>query len=84
MFPFLSLDNNEINDLHHIDKISHLDRLPSYELQSKLSGMPNLSDEDIENNYVYRINSDYYNLEEFKSWTRQMKKKTFQFVSSEH
>ena len=67
MFPFLSLDNNEINDLHHIDKISHLDLLPSYELQSKLSGMPNLSDADIENNYVYRINSDYYNLEEFKS-----------------
>ena len=33
MFPFLSLDNNEINDLHHIDKISHLDLLPSYELQ---------------------------------------------------
>ena len=67
MFPFLSLDNNEINDLNHIDKISHLDLLPSYELQSKLSGMPNLSDADIENNYVYRINSDYYNLEEFKS-----------------
>ena len=67
MFPFLSLDNNERNDLHHIDKISHLDLLPSYELQSKLSRMPNLSDADIENNYVYRINSDYYNLEEFKS-----------------
>ena len=67
MFPFLSLNNNERNDLHHIDKISHLDLLPSYELQSKLSRMPNLSDADIENNYVYRINSDYYNLEEFKS-----------------
>ena len=67
MFPFLSLDNNERNDLHHIDKISHLDLLPSYELQSKLSRMPNLSDAEIENNYVYRINSDYYNLEEFKS-----------------
>ena len=84
MFPFLSLDNNEINDLHHIDEISHLDLLPSYELQSKLSGMPNLSDADIENNYVYRINSDYYNLEEFKYSTRRIKKKTFQFVSSEH
>ena len=67
MFPFLSLDNNERNDLHHVDKISHLDLLPCYELQSKLSGMSNLSDADIENNYVYRINSDYYNLEEFKS-----------------
>ena len=52
MFPCLSLDNNEINDLHHIDKISHLDLLRSYELQSKLSGMPNLSDADIENNCV--------------------------------
>ena len=40
----------------------------------KLSGMPNLSDADIENNFVYRINSDYYNLEEFKSSTRQIKK----------
>ena len=47
--------------------ISHLDLLPCYELQSKLSGMSDLSDADIENNYVYRINSDYYNLEEFKS-----------------
>ena len=83
MFPCLSLDNNETNNLHHIDRTSLLDLLPSYELQSKLSGMPNLSDADIENNFVYRINSDYYNLEEFKSSTRQIKK-TFQFVSSEH
>ena len=74
MFPFLSLDNNEMNDLHHIDRISLLDLLPSYELQSNLSGMPNLSDADIENNFVYRINSDYYNLEEFKSSTRQTEK----------
>ena len=36
MFPFLSLDNNEMNDLRHIDIISLLDLLPSYELQSKL------------------------------------------------
>ena len=69
MFLFLSLDNNEVNDLHHIDRIPLLDLLPSYELQSKLSGMPNLSDADIENNFVHRINSDYYNLEEFKSST---------------
>ena len=74
MFPFLSLDNNEMNDLHHIDRISLLDLLPSYELQSKLSAMPNLSDADIKNNFVYRINSDYCNLEEFKSSTRQIKK----------
>ena len=74
MFPFLSLDNNEMIDLHHIDRISFLDLLPSYELRSKLSGMPNLSDADIENNFVYRIHSDYYNLEEFKSSTRQIKK----------
>ena len=67
MFPFPFLDNNERNDLHHVDKISRLDLLPSYELQSKLSGISNLSDADIENNYVYKINSDYYNLEEFKS-----------------
>ena len=66
MFPFLSLDNNEMNDLHHIDRISLLDFLPSYELQSKLSGMPNLSDADIENNFVYRINSYNYNFEEFE------------------
>ena len=51
MFPFPSLDNNEMSDLHHIDRISLLDLLPSYELQSKLSGMPNLSNADIENNF---------------------------------
>ena len=39
--------------------------------------MPNLSDADIENNFVCRINSDYFNLEEFKSSTRQIKKKYF-------
>ena len=32
MFSFLSLDNNEMNDPHHIDRISLLDLLPSYEL----------------------------------------------------
>ena len=74
MFPFLSLDNNEMNDLHHIDRTFLLDLLPSYELQPKLSGMPNLSDADIENNFVYRINSDCCNLEEFKCSTRQIKK----------
>ena len=36
--------------------------------------MPNLSDADNENNFVHKINSDYYNLEQFKSSTRQIKK----------
>ena len=80
MFPFLSSDNNEMNDLHHIDRISLLDLLPSYELQSKLSGMPNLSDADIENNFVCRINSDFYNLEKFKSSTRQIKNISVCFI----
>ena len=80
MFPFLLPDNNEMNDLHHVDKIFLFDLLPSYELQSKLSGMPNLSDADIENNFVCRINSDYYNLEEFKSSTRQMKSISVCFI----
>ena len=57
-----------------IDRISLLDLLPSYELQLKLSGMPNLSDADVENNFVYNKNSDYYNLGEFKSSTRQIRK----------
>ena len=47
MFLFLSVDNNEMNDLHHVDRISLLDFLPSHELQSKLSGMSNISDADI-------------------------------------
>ena len=37
-------------------------------IKEKYSGFIfNMSDAGIENNYVYRINSDYYNLEEFKS-----------------
>ena len=43
MFPFLFPDNNEMNNLHHIDRISLPDLLPSNELQSNLSGMPNIT-----------------------------------------
>ena len=77
---WLDLGGQEMDMTQNRSLLQHKGNL----LQSKLSGIPNLSDPDIENNYVHRINSDYYNLEEFKSSTRQIKKKTFQFVSSKH
>ena len=73
-FPFGYLSKLELNDLFGIDLPSQLELLPSYELRSKLSQIPNLNDFDIEENYVQTINSKYYDLHDFNSLTASIGK----------
>ena len=46
MFPFGQLDNNELLNIYDIDSPSFLDSMPSLEITSGLSNLPNLDDYD--------------------------------------
>ena len=45
-----------LNDFNGLDLPSQLKLLPSYELRSKLSGIPNLDNFDIEENHIKAVN----------------------------
>ena len=64
----------ELNDFNGLDLVSQLKLLPSYELCSKLSSIPNLDDFDIEGNHIRAVNSNYYDLHDFIKLTNSVKK----------
>ena len=63
----------ELNDFNGQDLLSELKLLPSYELRSKLSGIPNLADFDIEENHIRVVYSNYYDLHDFIKLTNSVK-----------
>ena len=80
-FPFGLSTKEELLDLYQVDRPSFLFNLPSYEMRSKLSNIPNLSDVDAENNLVnaiennsVNINSDYYEQDSFTHFFSNLKK----------
>ena len=73
-FPFGYLSSMELNDFNGLDLPSQLKLLPSYELRSKLSGIPNLDNFDIEENHIRAVNSNYYDLHDFIKLTNSVKK----------
>ena len=64
----------ELNDFNGLDLPSQLKLLPSYELRSKLSGIPNLDNFGIEENHIRAVNSNYYDLHDFIKLTNSVKK----------
>ena len=52
----------EPNDFNGVDLPSQLKFLPFYELQTKLSHIPNLDDFNIEEDHIRAVNSNYYDL----------------------
>ena len=58
-FPFGYLSKIELNELYGVDLPSQLELLPSFEIRSKVSQIPNLDDYDINENFVQSINSKY-------------------------
>ena len=62
----------ELNDFNGLDLPSQLKLLPSCELRSKLSGIPNLDDFDIEENHIRAVNSNY-DLHDFIKLTNSVK-----------
>ena len=73
-FPFGYLSRMELNDFNGLDLPSQLKLLPSYELRSKLSGIPKLDNFDIEENDIRAVNSNYYDLHDFIKLTNFVKK----------
>ena len=67
MFPFGQLDNNELINLYDFDFPSFVDSLPSFEITSGLSNLPNLDDYDIDEHLPSSVNSSYHTLQELSS-----------------
>ena len=68
-FPFGYLSVIELNELFGVDLPSQLELLPSYEIRSKPSKLPNLDDYDIDKNYIQAINSKYIDQLNFNKLT---------------
>ena len=77
MFPFSAVDDSELCSLMNCTKPSHLEFLPSFDILSKISGIPHLDNSDIENNIPNPINSKYYYLQDFEKMTLSSKKSYF-------
>ena len=64
MFPFCLLSKTELCELLEVELPSQIESLPSFEIVSKLSNLPNLNSFDIDENLIQTINSKYYKVQE--------------------
>ena len=60
IFPFGLVSKSEMFELLDVELPSQVDNLPSFEIISKLSNMPNLNSSDLDENFIQTINSKYY------------------------
>ena len=67
MFPFGQLDNDELSNLYDFDFPSFVDSMPSFEITSSLTNMPNLSDCDIDEHLPSNVNSNYHTLQDLST-----------------
>ena len=70
LFLFGLESNLELLDLYSVDNLSHLKSLPSYEIRSRLSKLPNLQDFDIDENFIHTINSHYFSSSELSKLSK--------------
>ena len=59
IFPFGLVSKSEMFELSDVDLPSQVDNLPSFEIISKLSNMPNLNSSDLDENFIHTINKYY-------------------------
>ena len=71
-FPFGYLSIIELNELYGVDLPSQLELLPSQEIRSKLSKLPNV--DDFDENYIQAINSKYMDQLNFNKLTSTLSK----------
>ena len=64
IFPFGLLSKTELCDLLEVELPFQIESLPSSEIVSKLSNLPNLNSFDIDENLIQTINSKYYKVQE--------------------
>ena len=73
MCTFGQLDNNELRNLYDFDIASFVDSMPSFEIVSGLSHLPNLDDYDIDEHLPSNVNSSYYSLQELLALSSSVK-----------
>ena len=59
IYPFGLLSKTELCDLLGVDLPSQIESLPSFEIVSKLTNLPNLNSLDIDENLIQAIHSKY-------------------------
>ena len=67
ILPFGQLDNDELSNLHDFDFPSFVDSMPSFEITSSLTNLPNLGDYDIDEHLPSNVNSSYYTLQDLST-----------------
>ena len=67
IFPFGSIENEALSNLFNFDKPSVVDSLPSFEITSHLTNLPNLQDYDIDEHLPSNIDSSYHAIQELST-----------------
>ena len=67
MFPFTLENDDVLQGINSIDLPSLADSLPSLDISSKLTNLPNSSNYDIDENLYLNINSQYCTIEELSN-----------------
>ena len=67
IFPFGSIENEALANLFNFDKPSVVDSLPSFEITSRLTNLPNLQDYDIDEHLPSNIDSSYHTIQELST-----------------
>ena len=68
IFPFGSIENKVLSNLFDFDKPSVVDSLPSLEITSRLTNLPNLQDYDIDEHLPSNIDSSYHTIQELSNY----------------
>lgn len=64
IFPFGSIENEELINLNNLNFPSFVDSAPSFEITSGLMNLPNLDDYDIDEHIPSNVNSSYHTLQD--------------------
>ena len=67
IFPFGSIENEALSNLFNVDKPSVADSLPSFEITSRLTNLPNLQDYDIDEHLPSNVDSSYHTIQELST-----------------
>ncbi len=67
IFPFGSIENEPLLNLFEHDIPSLIDTLPSFDITSHLTNLPNLQDYDIDEHLPSNIDSSYHTIQELSS-----------------
>ena len=67
VFPFGSIENETLLNFFYFDKPFVFDSLPSFEITSHLTNLPNLQDYDMDEHLPSNINSSYHTIQDLSA-----------------